>query len=50
MPAGVISSCSTVPASRSLIIAVDEMSEPFRISSTPKVPVTINQADHQPGL
>ena len=48
--AGDINSCSSVPASRSFTIAAAEISEPFRIRSTPRIPVTINHVGSSPGL
>ena len=39
-----------MPRSRSFTMAVAASSEPFRISSTPNVPVTMNQAFTRPGL
>ena len=48
--AGDINNCSSVPASRSFTIAAAEMSEPFRIKSTPRMPVTINHVGSSPGL
>ena len=45
-----MSNCSTVPRSRSLIIEVDETSEPLSISRMPKVPVTVNQLVMSAGL
>ena len=48
--AGDIKSCSIVPADFSLTIIVDESSEPLRISSIPKMPVTMNHDPTNPGL
>ena len=48
--AGDISNCSSVPASRSFTIAAEEISDPFRIKSTPSIPVTMNHVGARPGL
>ena len=48
--AGDMSSCSMVPISRSLTMAPEATSELFRISNSPKTPVTINQESFSPGL
>ena len=48
--AGVISSCSTVPRSFSLIIVAAATSEAFSVMSVPRTPVTVNQAWTRPGL
>ena len=50
MPAGVIRSCSSVPASRSFTIVVDAVTVPFMMRSVPKRPVTMNQVVTPPGL
>ena len=50
IPAGVISNCSSVPASRSFTIVVDAVMVPFMISSVPSRPVTMNQVLTPPGL
>jgi hypothetical protein len=49
-PAGDISSCSIVPASRSLIKVIAESTEPLRIKSMPSTPVTVNHEPTRPGL
>ena len=48
--AGDISNCSIVPRSRSLTIAAEATIEPFKISSRPNTPVTMNQEETSPGL
>ncbi len=48
--AGDISNCSMVPRSRSLTMAAEATIEPFRISSRPNTPVTMNQDATRPGL
>ena len=48
--AGHISNCSIVPRSRSLTIAAADTNEPFRMQSSPKIPVTVNQELTRPGL
>ncbi len=50
VPAGDMSSCSSVPASRSLTIVAEATSEPFKIQSRPSTPVTLNQDATRPGL
>ena len=41
---------SIVPASRSVTMAADEISELFRMSRSPKTPVAMNQESTSPGL
>ena len=50
MLAGVISNCSSVPASRSFTIVVEAVMVPFMMSSVPSSPVTTNQVLTPPGL
>src|SRR5215469_2591344 len=48
--AGVISNCSIVPTSFSLIIVAAETTEPLLTSRIPIVPVTMNHEFTSPGL
>ena len=48
--AGDMRSCSTVPASRSLTMAADAISELFRMIRRPKTPVAMNHESTRPGL